>query len=76
MGDHGGVQPAGLGPWVRARRKAIGVVIGTAAYGVQAAISDGHITGTEAGAIITGLILGVIVYVIPNDVSPDVQVTS
>lgn len=56
----------GLGAWLRARQKCLGAVLGTALFALQAAISDGHVTGGEAGGIITGLAVSVVVYVLPN----------
>jgi hypothetical protein len=52
--------------WLRARQKCLAVVGGTAVYGVQAALSDGRVTGTEAGGIIAGLAFAFLVYVVPN----------
>lgn len=78
MGDHGGDVSAGtvFGPWLRARYKALSAAAATALYGVQAAISDGRITGTEAGGIGLGLALAVLVYVIPNVDPPAKEATS
>ena len=46
--------------------KFIVAALGAAAYATQAAISDGDITGTEAGGIIAAGIIAVVVLLIPN----------
>lgn len=78
MGDHGGDVSAGtvFGPWLKARRKSIGAAAAVVVYAIQAALSDGRITGTEWGAILSGSVLTGLVYVIRNDVTEDQAATS
>jgi hypothetical protein len=40
--------------------------LGAAAYAVQAAISDGEITGTEALGVGTAAVIAVLVLLVPN----------
>jgi hypothetical protein len=79
MGDHGGDQVSAgtvFGPWLKARRKSIGAAGIVVLYAIQAALSDGRITGTEWGGILSGSVLTGLVYVIRNDVDPAAQATS
>lgn len=56
--------------WIAERRKVIVSVAGTVAIGVQAALSDGAITGAEWGAVLSGLVTSVVLYVVPNEPPP------
>lgn len=46
--------------------KFIVAALGAAAYAVQAAISDGTITGTEAVGVVTAAVIAVLVLLVPN----------
>jgi hypothetical protein len=46
--------------------KFIVAALGAGAYAAQAAISDGTITGAEAGGIITAAVIAVLVLLVPN----------
>jgi hypothetical protein len=46
--------------------KFIVAAVGAAVYAAQAAISDGHITGTEGYGILTAAAIAVFVYLVPN----------
>ena len=46
--------------------KFIVAALGAAAYAVQAAISDGTVTGTEGVGILTSAVIAVLVLLVPN----------
>jgi hypothetical protein len=46
--------------------KFIVAFVGAAAYAVQAAISDGTITGTEGVGVVTAAVIAVLVLLVPN----------
>jgi hypothetical protein len=46
--------------------KFIVAALGAAAYAVQAAISDGNISGTEAVGVGTAAVIAVLVLLVPN----------
>lgn len=46
--------------------KFIVAALGAAAYAVQAAISDGTITGTEGVGVVTAAVIAVLVLLVPN----------
>lgn len=46
--------------------KFIVAALGAAAYTVQAAISDGNVTGTEALGIGTSAVIAILVLLVPN----------
>jgi hypothetical protein len=50
--------------------KFIVAALGAAAYAVQAAISDGNITGTEGVGIGTAAVIAVVVLLVPNKQAP------
>lgn len=47
--------------------KFIVAAAGAAAYSIQAAISDGTLTGAEAGGALTAAAIAVLVFFVPND---------
>jgi hypothetical protein len=51
--------------------KFIVAALGAAAYTVQAAISDGNITGTEGVGVLTAAVIAVLVLLVPNKPSTD-----
>lgn len=51
--------------------KFIVAALGAAAYTVQAAISDGSITGTEGMGVLTSAVIAVLVLLVPNKVGSD-----
>jgi hypothetical protein len=51
--------------------KFIVAALGAGAYTVQAAISDGNITGTEGVGVLTAAVIAVLVLLVPNKPSAE-----
>lgn len=50
--------------------KSIVPLLITALYGIQSALSDGKVTTTEWGGIVTGLVASLGAYLVPNTKAP------